>query len=97
MRRRRSEGFKGRSGATRQRDGRDADEFDAPNTLHPIRMQAQMHYLYGYYQNSTRQAVPHVRIKRVDTRQGSYMSQDPNGGGGQFHGWGPASGLELSG
>lgn len=71
-------------------DGREYDYFEQPNTLHPIRVQSQMHYVNQYYANSTFSPVPHVRMKRVPKLKNGDLQTSV------WQGWAANSGIELS-
>ena len=80
----------------------DVAEFDTPATLHPVRLYAQMKHLYAFYENSTFNEVPRVRMRRVPVSgSGSQVDDlDRQRGHGVFNLDGPSyadlSGLELS-
>ena len=68
--------------------GVEVAEYYWPSTLHPVRLDAQMRYLYSFYENPTYRAVPRVRIRRVNSN-GELQNTHGNG-------YAAASGLELS-
>jgi len=68
--------------------GVEVAEYYWPSTLHPVRLDAQMRYLYSFYENPTYRSVPRVRIRRVNSN-GELQNTHGNG-------YAAASGLELS-